>query len=232
MNVERTKKITKFAVTSAMVVNALAAPVAVFAAEETIAPDAVQAAIKELMEKSIMVGGPNGELNLEGKLTRVQVAAIIARSLNLETPEIPTSKFSDVSSDNWGLKYIYALEKVGIMIGSNGAFRPNAILKKEELAAILVRITQTNITGKGTDLPISDSNEISDWAKAYVHAAIDAKLLTVTDGKFAPQNQVERKDVAVLTAGFIKEEKFEQYKESINTLLEEGKKISNSDPTV
>lgn len=223
-------KITRYAVSSAMLVNALAAPVAAFAAEETKSSDLVQAAVKELIDKAIMSGDKNGDLNLEGKLTRVQAAGILARSLNLDTSKLTNSTFNDVSKDHWGLKYISIMENLGVMKGSNGSFRPNAILTKEELAVVLVRITQTNIVGKGNNLQISDSNDISDWAKPYVHAAIEAGLIPVQNGKFAPKSQVNRKEVALLTAAFIKSEKFEQYKEEINKLLEEGKKISNSDP--
>jgi len=85
LNVDKKSKITRYVVSSAMVVNALAAPVAVFAAEESGRPDEAQAAIKELMDKAIMVGDDKGQLNLEGKLTRAQVAAILARSLSLDS---------------------------------------------------------------------------------------------------------------------------------------------------
>ncbi|QMV41947.1 S-layer homology domain-containing protein [Cohnella cholangitidis] len=223
-------KITRYAVSSAMLVNALAAPVAVFAANESQSPDMAQAAIKELIDKAIMSGDENGDLNLEGKLTRAQVAGILARSLNLDTSKLPSSIFKDVSSDHWGLKYISIMDNLGVMTGANGSFRPNAILTKEELAVILVRITQTNIVGKGKNLQINDAHEVSDWAKGYVQAAIEAGFIPVQNGNFAPKSQVNRKEVAVLTAAFMKSEKFDQYKDEINKLLEEGKKISNSDP--
>lgn len=232
LSIQKKNKITKYVVSSALVVNALAAPVAVFAADETKSPDLVQAAVKELMDKAIMTGDANGDLNLEGKLTRAQVASILVKSLKLDLVNMPTSDFKDVSKDHWGLKYIKVLDSLGIMTGFNGNFRPNAILTKEELAAVLVRITQTSTVGKGNNLPISDSNEVSDWAKGYVQAAIEAGLISAPNGKFSPQSQVDRKEIAVLTANFIESEKFEQYQENINTLLEEGKKISNSDPSV
>jgi len=232
LNGDKKSKITRYVVSSAMVVNALAAPVAVFAAEESGRPDAVQAAIKELMDKAIMVGDDKGQLNLEGKLTRAQVAAILARSLSLDAAAAPASAFQDVSKDHWGLKYISIMDRLGVMTGSDGKFRPNAVLTREELAVILVRITQTSIVGKGNQLAVSDAGEVSGWARPYVQAALEAGLLPAPNGKFAPKSQVDRREVALVASAFINGENFETYKESVNALLSEGKKISNSDPSI
>lgn len=233
MELNKSKKITKYIVSSTMVVNAMAAPVAVFAANDKVDPALVPAAVQELLNKGILQGDQNGNVNLEGKLTRIQVAAILARALNLDVASKPASaSFTDVSSDSWGLKYISAMQTLGIMVGDGGKFRPNAYLTKEELAAILVRVTQTNITGKGNNLNVSDAHQVSDWAKGYVQAALEAGLIPLQDGKFSPKGAITREQVAQVTSNFTNSEKFEQYKETINTLLDEGKKISNSDPTV
>ncbi|MFC4811592.1 S-layer homology domain-containing protein [Paenibacillus sp. GCM10023250] len=231
MDLQKKNKITKYVVSSAMVVNALAAPAAVFAATDKPAQSAAEAAAKELIAKGILTGDETGALNLEGSLTRIQVAAILARALNLNA-DSKTASFSDVSSDSWGLKYIAALDKLGIMSGADGKFRPNDVTTREELAAILVRVTQTNIEGKGNNLTISDANQVSDWAKAYVQAAIEQKLISVTNGKFEPQKKVDRQEVALVTDTFIKSSSFATYKTNVNTLFNEGKKISNSDPSV
>jgi hypothetical protein len=228
---EKMKKVSKYVVSSAMLVNMLAAPAAVFAADKKMEPSVVQAAVKELLEKGIMTGDQKGDMNLEGKLTRIQVASILARALKLELSQ-PTVSYTDVSSDSWGLKYIDSMTKLGVMAGSDGQFRPNALISKEELAVILVRITQTNIIGKGNNLPIEDGNEVSSWAKAYVDAAIGAGLMQAVDGKFSPKAKVTRQEIALLTNTFIHSEKFEQVKDSIGHLLETGKKVSNSDPTL
>lgn len=232
MDNKKALKVSKYIVSSTMLVNTMAAPIAVFAADNKIDSSYAKAAIEELVNKGILTGNQKGDLQLEGQLTRIQVAAILARALNLDVSSTPQTSFKDVNSDSWGLKYIHALEKIGVMVGSNGQFRPNEFLTKEELATILVRITQTNIVGKGSKLELGDKDQISDWAKDYVAAAIEAGLIPINDGKFAPKSPVKRQDVAVVTNNFMKSEKFEKYKESINTLLDEGKKISNSDPTV
>ncbi|NUU74826.1 S-layer homology domain-containing protein [Paenibacillus xylanilyticus] len=225
-------KITKYVLSSTLLATSLAGQASVYAADEKVAPDVTQTIVKELMNKGILTGNQNGDMNLDGKLTRIQVAAILARSLNLKLSDNPDISFKDVSSDSWGLKYIHALEKLGVITGSSGKFRPNDIITKEELAVILVRVTQTSIVGKGDNLTFSDKDSVSPWARAYVQAAIDAKLLPVDSGKFNPKKQVTRKEVAVVTDSFIKNEKFEAYKQSANDLLNKGEKISNSDPSI
>src|SRR5690606_17265983 len=134
--------------------------------------------------------------------------------------------------DHWGLKYISVMDSLGVMTGANGNFRPNAVLTREELAVILVRITQTSIVGKGNQLAVSDAGQVSAWAMAYVQAALEAGLMSAPGGSFGPKSQVDRKEVALVTSAFIKGENFEAYKESVSALLGEGKKISNSDPSV
>lgn len=232
---ERNKKnkITKYVLSSTLLANTVVGQAAmVFAADEQKTPDLVQTTIKELFDKGVMMGDEKGDFNLEGKLTRIQVAAILARALDLDVSAPPTVSFTDVSSDSWGLKYIDALQKLGVMVGSNDKFRPNAVLTKEELAVIFVRITQTSIVGKGSNLAITDVNEVSNWAKPYVQVAIEAGFISVDNGRFNPSQQVNRQEVALITNTFIKSEKFDQYKEAVNSLLDSGKKISNSDPTI
>lgn len=225
-------KITKYVLSSTLLATTFAGQASVYAADEKVTPDVTQTIVKELMNKGILTGNQNGDMNLDGKLTRIQVAAILARSLNLKLSDNPDISFKDVSSDSWGLKYIHALEKLGVITGSSGKFRPNDIITKEELAVILVRVTQTSIVGKGDNLTFSDKDSVSPWARAYVQAAIDAKLLPVDSGKFNPKKQVTRKEVAVVTDSFIKNEKYEAYKQSANDLLNKGEKISNSDPSI
>jgi hypothetical protein len=226
------KKITKYVLSSTLLVNTVVGQAAVVFAADEKKPEIMQSTVKELFDKGIFTGDEKGNLNLEGKLTRIQVAAILSRALNLHVDTTVTTSFKDVSADSWGLKYIDALQKLGVMVGSDGKFRPNAVITKEELAVIFVRITQTSIVGKGTNLSVTDANEISGWAKPYVQAAIEAGLITTVNGKFSPKSEVTRQDIAVITDEFIKDSKFEKYKKSINNLLDEGKKISNSDPTV
>ncbi|WP_145323836.1 S-layer homology domain-containing protein [Paenibacillus xylanexedens] len=230
---ERKKdKITKYVLSSTLLATSLAGQASVYAADEKVTPDATQAIVKELMEKGVLTGNQNGDMNLDGKLTRIQVAAILARSLNLKLADNPSVNFKDVSTDSWGLKYIDALEKLGVITGSAGKFRPNDVITKEELAVILVRVTQTSIIGKGDNLTISDKDSVSAWAKPYVQAAIDAKLLSSDNGQFNPKNQVTRKEVAIVTDSFIKNEKYETFKQAANNLLDKGEKISNSDPSI
>jgi len=225
-------KVSKYVIGSTMLTNALLAPVTVFAAESKPDQTVLQSAIKELLDKGIISGDSNGELNLGSNLTRMQVASILARALNLNLHQISGSSFTDVSSDSWGIKYVEALYQLGIMVGSNGEFRPNDVLTKEELAVILVRITQTNIIGKGNNLSFSDADSISNWARPFVQAAIESGLLSLNNGAFEGQRLITRDEVFVIANSFIQSPVFGSYKEKINTLYNTGKKVTNSDPTV
>ncbi|MBW7452783.1 S-layer homology domain-containing protein [Paenibacillus sepulcri] len=233
MDINKTRKITKYALSSALLFNPLVATGSAFAADAKIDTSLIQSAVNELLKQGILEGNEKGDLNLEGKLTRIQVAALMARALQLDVSSTPKGiSFSDVSADSWGAKYINALSKIGVFIGSDGKFRPNDYLTKEEFAVILVRITQTSIEGKGNNIPVSDADQISNWAKPYVQAAIENGFIFAVNGKFTPKEHVVRQEVVVEANNLIKSDNFEQYKESIGELLKDGKKISNSDPTI
>jgi len=232
MKPEKWQKVTKYVISSTMLAGAAAGPSAVFAAKDAPEPSAVQAAVKELLSQGIISGDASGNLNLEGNLTRMQAASILARALKLELRQTARSAFTDVSSDSWGLKYIDALARLGIMVGADGKFRPNDALTKEELAVLLVRITQADITGKGANIPVKDAGSISDYAKPFVHAAIELGLLPVKNGLFEPSKKVTREEVVLATNTFVNSSKFEAYQGKVKTLYDQGKKVSNSDPSV
>jgi len=233
MERKKLHKVSKYVITSTMLANSLAAPAIVYAADEKLPQDVVQNAVRDLLSKGVISGDGSGNMNLSDGISRIQAASILARALNLKLPNTNgSSTFADVSSDSWGLKYIEALAKLGIMVGSDGVFRPNDSLTKEELAVILVRVTQIDVTGKGNSIPVNDKHEISDWAKPFVQAALELGLMQAPNGLFGAQKEVSRQEVFVTASAFIDSPVFAKYKDSINTLYDTGKKVSNSDPTV
>ncbi|MWC28294.1 S-layer homology domain-containing protein [Paenibacillus sp. MMS18-CY102] len=231
MNFERKKKITKYVVSTAMVANTLAAPIAVFAADNgSQQTSEAQSAIQKLVDAGILQGDQKGDLQPLEKMTRAQVVSLLAKALNIPVKTGQSTGFSDVGKDSWVAPYLSGLNSLGIIVGDNGKFRPNDLLTREELAALLVRITQNSIVGKGNNLGISDPQTVSDWAKGYVQVALELKLISAPNGVFAGQNSVTRELVAIVANKFIENPEFKGYQQNVQKLASEGKKISNSDP--
>ncbi len=164
-------------------------------------------AIDALYEKKIVSGDENGYYNPESSVTRAEFAKLVTNSLNLDTSEIYTGCFSDVSSSDWYAPYIQACFDAGIINGyDDGTFKPNATITREEMAKILC--TAANHKGilpeESNSTDFADRGKISAWALEYVNNATDLELVVGdTYGNFNPQNSVTRAEAATVIFRFI-----------------------------
>ncbi|HKM01942.1 MAG TPA: S-layer homology domain-containing protein, partial [Sedimentibacter sp.] len=106
---------------------------------------------------------------------------------------------ADVKEDNWYYKEIQKAYKAGYIIGvSEREFAPNEYITREQSAIILSRLLGLDSNDKGADV-FYDSNKISDWAKGYVGAAAEHRLIKgYEDNSFMPQNNIKRAEAVAL----------------------------------
>jgi hypothetical protein len=114
--------------------------------------------------------------------------------------------FSDVAADDWYAASVYNVCKLGLMIGfTDGTFRPDDLLTREQTAAILVRLLESLETG----LPpaddrysalnkFTDAAEVSEWAKPEVSTAVGVDLLRGSEGRLRPKGSITRAEIAAL----------------------------------
>ena len=100
---------------------------------------------------SYMIGYNDGTVRPNGTITRGEVASIIFR---LMTPEArdkvftKTNNFSDVNAGNPHNNAISSLASAGIINGyTNGTFRPNQPVTREQFAAMIGRMFSVEYTG-------------------------------------------------------------------------------------
>lgn len=91
-------------------------------------------------------------------------------------------KFSDVSKDDWAIRFITEMNAKGVISGyGNGKFQPSNNVSHEE--AIVMTIRSMGLTNEALALPkdatvdLTDAKAISDWAKPYVALAVDKGFL-------------------------------------------------------
>jgi hypothetical protein len=115
-----------------------------------------------------------GTSALDQNMTRAQFAKVAALLTGLKVDSNPVaSTFNDVSADNWATGYIEAAKKAGLIEGVGGGnFNPSGNVTQEQLAAVMVRAL-----GIQTDTTAAVAG-VSDWAKGYVAAALNAGLIT------------------------------------------------------
>jgi hypothetical protein len=96
--------------------------------------------VETAKEKGLIQGYPNGEFKPYAPITRQQIAVMIARAFQLKGSSTALS-YTDVdTTDREALLAIQAMQETGIMIGSNGKFRPYEHVSREMAAVIAVRL--------------------------------------------------------------------------------------------
>lgn len=106
-----------------------------------IAPGAWYAAAVSAVSKAGIMLGASGRFEPDKKLSREELAVVLRRVLDL--PEADASVFTDYNKiSDWAKSSVGAVSENGIMVGSNGEFRPGAAVSREEAAAIFVRLYQ------------------------------------------------------------------------------------------
>ena len=96
-------------------------------------------AIQSLAVYGLLEGNEQGAYNPEGTLTRAQLCAMIAQTLNLRQEEA-SGAFADVPADAWYAGAVEAMCREGLVSGvGEGLFAPDAAVSHEEFAAIMAR---------------------------------------------------------------------------------------------
>ncbi|MDO4562349.1 MAG: S-layer homology domain-containing protein [Clostridia bacterium] len=95
-----------------------------------------------LNELGILTGDENGNFNPDKTLTRAEAAALIVRTLGMESAAVASAgatSFSDVPADNWAAGYVNVAEQQGIINGmGDGTFNPSGELTYEQIIKIIV----------------------------------------------------------------------------------------------
>ena len=153
--------------------------------------------IKELSEKGILNGVSENSFDPDGNLTRAQIAVILKRALNLQNGDM---EFSDVSKDAWYYEGVASVGSAGLIMGSDGYFRPDDKITREELSTIIARIIDSEEKEYSLDnLEFSDKENISDWAVKGITVCYENAIVKgMENGEFMPKNPTTRAQAAVI----------------------------------
>lgn len=108
-----------------------------------------------------------------------------------------TNTFSDMADFEWAQKAVNSLSKKGIVSGrEEGKFVPDGNVTRAEFIKMLVLATgiepAEDYSGYFADV------KKDDWFAPFVEAAKAAGIATGADGKFMPDENISREDMAVL----------------------------------
>jgi len=165
-------------------------------------------AVEYVSGRSIMTGTSDRIFSPQTNLSRAMVVQMIY-ALEGRPSVSGAGQFSDVSSGAWYADAVAWASSRGIVAGySDGTFRPDQDVTREELAVILNRYAETIGASSVTAADLSgfsDADAVSSWAKDSVQWAVGAGLIAGRDGKqIAPQGTATRAEAAQMFMNFCK----------------------------
>lgn len=169
--------------------------------------------VSTLASKLIISGVTAKEFAPEWNVTRAQFVGMMVRALGLK-PQGAGVKFRDVSAGAWYAGAVAAAVDAGLIQGySDGSFKPNAFIKREEAAVIIVRAmesagVQNHVSGDEAQnylIRFKDGTKISPWAKDFTATAVKHGILKGSNtGLFNPKKNMTRAETAVIVNNMLR----------------------------
>lgn len=148
--------------------------------------------ITHLKEAGIISGYEDQTYQPGATIRRDHVALLFSKSLTL-THVMPATGFTDVPATHLYYEEIIKAQQAGIFTGSNGKFGPLNALTRAQMAKILVKAY--GLTGSRAH-PFSDV-PADHWADEYIRILYANGVTTGSDGKYNPEDHVNRAQYAV-----------------------------------
>lgn len=169
-------------------------------------------AVKDLTNRKIINGFPDGTFRPNSPITRGQVAAIVAKALNLKATGSDYLKFSDVPETHIFYPHVSALSQLGIINGyTNGRFGVNDTMTRGQAAKVLT-LAYGLLEANTVQTPFTDIEK--DIFKTHIETLYAHRITNgVAANSYGPNQTLTRGSVAVLV------QKLEQIKKNKSTTI-------------
>ncbi|MDL4838891.1 S-layer homology domain-containing protein [Aquibacillus rhizosphaerae] len=151
--------------------------------------------VSALAEQEIIGGFSDGTFRPTETLTRVQAALMFVRALNLPTPDVPETGFSDVKVGDNFYREIAAAKEAGIFRGAGGKFNKSDKLTRSEMAAVLVRSFE--IKGS-SDKRFKDVPAGHQFESAIQTLYANNITSGINDTEYGFRKEITRRDFSIL----------------------------------
>lgn len=169
-----------------------------------------QEAVEVLASRFVVDGFEDDSFRPEQPLTRAQFAKLLVELVGRreDGEPAPAPTFVDVAEGAWYAGVVARASALGLVRGSDGRFRPDEAVTREELAVLIVRALgleaqaeakAASLAEAGTRGAFRDGADIADWAVGAVELARELALLNgMGDGTFAPTSETTRAQGAAM----------------------------------
>lgn len=161
-------------------------------------------AIEVFASKSIIDRTATNRYGPNVDITRGEFASLLARSFGLKSNEAAAYRFNDLGYSHRLAPWIGAATEAGIINGyTDGTFKPNSKISREQMAVMIIRAMEmidTRIEYNSTVLnKFKDRTKISGYAREAVIQAISSGLLNgVKENTFDPGGNATRAQAVVM----------------------------------
>lgn len=154
-------------------------------------------AVEYMAEHELMSGTTAGVFSPNEYTSRAMLVTVLWRQAGKPAAE-QTADFSDIAANTWYSDALnWTTEKHIINGYPDGTFHPNALITREEVAAILWRIADEPEAAAVN--PFSDQNRISPYALQAVNWAKSAGIISGKEGNaFDPTGTATRAETAAI----------------------------------
>ena len=155
--------------------------------------------IEEMKEKNIITGYQDKSFKPRNPIRRDHVALMLSKTVPM-TEEEPFVAFPDVPASYEYFPQIKAVQQAGIFSGNNAGFDPLGKLTRAQMAKVLVKAFGLQAEGSH---PFGDVVS-GHWAENYIDVLYQTGITTGSDGKFRPEDEVKRDELAVFISRALK----------------------------
>lgn len=153
--------------------------------------------INQWANKGLTGGYEDGTFKPNNGVTRAEFVALVNRAFAIPASNAVDS-FADVKNGQWFYGEVAKAKIVGYIGGySDGTFRPDQTISRQEVASVLVRLLKLQPTSEGTN-QFADSGQIQDWSRPGIGAVVNSGLMKgFPDNTFQPLKSITRAEAVV-----------------------------------
>ena len=160
--------------------------------------------IKDLTDKQIVNGNPDGNFYPENSVTREEFLKMLLLAMGIETTATDAAAvFADVDGSAWYAPYVAAAYEMGIVKGiDETTFGIGSPITRQDMAVMADRLLKAEgITSDGAALAYTDTSEIADYAAEAVSALAALNIMNGNENnQFLPAANATRAEAAKIVS--------------------------------
>ncbi|WP_235941606.1 carbohydrate binding domain-containing protein [Paenibacillus puerhi] len=163
-----------------------------------------QAAVEEMNKSGLMNGYEDGSFKPNQPISRAEFITVLDRIFGFNGNT--STKFKDVSPDDWYYSTITSAVGSGIMNGiAEDEMKPNAFITREDAAVVLDRAFQlsSDLEADSALTSFLDQGEIAVYAKKALTNLVGGHVFTGYNGMLDPKKLLTRAESATLLSKMV-----------------------------